>query len=67
MQSQQKHGKLLTVKDGYLVCPYCRRNRKVKRIDAAEYGERILVYCRECRREFRIDIDEGQSFESRSQ
>ena len=66
LQSQANCGRMLTVDKGYLVCPYCRKNRKVKRITPDERGERVLLYCRDCKREFRVDIEQGQCFESRS-
>ena len=57
---------MLTVKDGYLVCPVCRRNTHVMRIDPDTYGERVRAYCRSCKTELQIDIDKGQCYESRS-
>lgn len=56
---------MLAVKDGYLECPICHRNR-LKRVAPDESGERILIFCRYCKSEIRIDIDQGQCFESRS-
>lgn len=72
MQSQAKSVKILPVdrdSEGniYLVCPICHRNRRVKRIAPDEDGTRIVCFCRDCKNEFRIDIHEGQCFESRSQ
>lgn len=66
MQNSKKCGKILSVKDGYLECPVCHRNRRLKRIAPDELGERIVVYCRDCKSELRIDIREGQCYESRS-
>lgn len=65
MQTQDFYGKLLTVKDGYLECPNCHRNRRLKRVAPDEVGERILLYCRDCKTEIRIDIVKGKCFESR--
>lgn len=67
MQIQQTHGKLLTVRDGWLVCPVCRRNRRLKRVYPDETGERVSVWCKDCKSDLRIDIYRGQCFESRSQ
>lgn len=67
LQSTEKYGKLLTVDDGFLMCPICRRNKRLKRIYQDESGRNISVFCRSCKNEIRIDIDKGQCFESRSQ
>lgn len=67
MQTESKHGKLLTVKDGYLICPVCRRNRHLQRIDAVTTAEMLPAYCRSCKNEIYIDIAQGQCYESRSQ
>lgn len=66
LQGQGKHGRMLTVENGWLVCPFCKRNRRVMRIDPETVATRMIAYCRDCKREFRVDIQEGQSFESRS-
>lgn len=58
--------KLLTVKDGWLQCPICRRNRRLMRVLPDTEGQRIPVYCRDCKNEILIDIRAGQCFESRS-
>ena len=67
MQTNKNHGKLLTVKDGYLVCPICRRNKRVMRINPDTVATRVVAYCRDCNTESIVDIDRGQCFESRSQ
>lgn len=58
---------MLTVQDGWLVCPRCRRNRRVMRIRPDTEGERVPAYCRVCKTEFLIDIHRGESFESQGQ
>ena len=58
---------MLTVKDGWVSCPACRRNKRLKRIYPDERGSRIRLYCRDCKSEIIVDIDKGQCFESRSQ
>lgn len=65
MQSQVFRGKILAVQDGWLVCPICNRNRRVKRITQDERAENLLLFCRDCKSEFRVDIAEGECFESR--
>lgn len=58
---------MLTVKDGFLQCPNCRVNRKVMRIDPQTTAQNLPCFCRSCKAEFRVDIVQGQCFESRSQ
>ena len=64
---QQNHGKILTVRDGWLTCPVCRRNRHLMKIRPDTQGTRVIAYCRDCKTEHLIDIDRGQCYESRSQ
>lgn len=65
MQSQRIRGRMLTVQDGWLTCPVCNRNRRVKRVSSDERAVNLILYCRDCKSEFRIDIAEGKCFESR--
>lgn len=67
MQSLDFCGKMLTVKDGYLVCPTCRRNKKLLRISPDTEARRLPVFCRDCKTQHIVDIDRGQCYESRSQ
>ena len=67
MQVVLEDGKMLTVKDGYLVCPNCRRNRRLMKILPYASGKHIVCYCRDCKTEHIVDIVEGQSLEGRSQ
>lgn len=67
MQTQTKHGKLLTVKDGYLQCPNCRRNKRLMKINPDTVATRVVAFCRDCKVENIVDIDRGQCYESRSQ
>lgn len=67
MQANKKHGKMLTVKDGYLVCPTCRRNKRLMKINPDTVATRAVAYCRDCKTEHIVDIERGQCFESRSQ
>lgn len=60
-------GRELTVVNGYLVCPNCRRNKRVIRVPADTVATRLVVYCRDCKKELKIDINQGGCFESRGQ
>ena len=67
MQKAPNRGKMLTVRDGYLVCPTCRRNRRIMKINPDTVAHKLVIYCRDCKTEHIVDIDQGQCFESRSQ
>lgn len=67
MQNQAFCDKLLTVRDGYLTCPTCKRNKRMLKIDADTEAHNLTVFCRDCKTEHKIDIAKGQCFESRSQ
>lgn len=64
MRTTTEHGKLLTVKDGYVVCPVCKRNKKLLPILPDTSGQRIVAYCRLCKVRTIIDIEDGLCFES---
>lgn len=64
MQTQAIRGKILTVEDGYLICPACRRNRKLLPVEPDTEAVNLSVYCRTCKRRIKLDIHEGQCFES---
>lgn len=63
---QDFRGKLLPVKDGWIACPICKRNKRLLRIEPDTTAHRLPVWCRDCKNEILIDVCEGQSFESRS-
>ena len=58
---------MLTVRDGWLICPTCRRNKRLMRISPETTAQHAIVYCRDCKTEHMIDIQQGQCYESRSQ
>ena len=63
MRSPEIHGKLLTVKDGWLVCPVWR----LLHILPDTKAENLEIYCRDCKTAMQVDIAKGQSVERRSQ
>ena len=65
MEKLQKRGECgkLIVKDGWLMCPSCRR-RKVLQVRPDTTAKNLIVYCRDCRTETMVDIEQGQCFES---
>ncbi len=67
MTDRQKCGRLLPTEDGWLTCPMCRRNKRLKRIFPDEEAERIGLFCKDCKRTLFVRIHQGQCFESRCQ
>lgn len=65
MIPERKSGKLI-VKDGWVTCPHCRRNRRLIRIDPETEASALPVYCRDCKNEIVLNIAKGQSVERRS-
>lgn len=68
MISTALSGKLLTVKDGYLLCPHCltaRINSHLLKVEPDTVAVRLPVYCRRCKQYFKVDIASGQCFDSR--
>ena len=62
-----EYGKMLIVRDGYLICPNCRRNKRLMKINPDTVAHRVVAFCRDCKTENIVDINRGQCFESRSQ
>ena len=62
MQTTRESGRLLAVKDGWLLCPVCQR-AKVLRVWPETEGRAIQVYCKRCGRETLVDIDKCQCHE----
>lgn len=67
MQLQAFSGTIYPVHEGWLSCPTCRRNRRLLKVSPDTQARCLTVYCRDCKTEHKIDIDQGQCFESRSQ
>ena len=60
MQTKQKGDKLAT-KNGWLLCPCCGRG-KVLRLTAETSARSLAVYCKICKKESIVNIDESLSF-----
>lgn len=52
---------ILEIENGFLICPRCRRNKKLLRVTKQTSGKQIIVYCAVCKSEFAIDIDHGKA------
>lgn len=57
----------LVIKDGWVVCPVCHRNKRLLRIAPDTEAHALPVYCRDCKTEIVLNITRGQSVERRSQ
>ena len=66
LQKVAESGKLNT-KNGWLACPVCKRNKRLLRITPETVAHGLPVYCRDCKTEVILDIEQGQSVERRSQ
>ena len=56
----------LDTRNGWLICPYCRINKRLLRIQADTKARNLQLYCRTCKRELVVNIDKGQCFMSQS-
>ena len=65
MQATEKRDTLV-VKNGWLTCPVCRRNRRLMRIAFDTEARNLHVYCTDCKTELILDIARGQCVERRS-
>ena len=59
--------RILPTAGGYLVCPKCRRNKHLLKLSPETEATGLIVYCRDCKTEFKINIRQGRCFESQSQ
>ena len=57
---------IINVKDGWVQCPVCKRNKRLLRVTPSTSARALPVYCYDCKTELILDI-EGQSVERRSQ
>lgn len=63
MIKNEKCAIMLPSAKGYLICPGCRMTKLI-RVRKETVATGLQVYCRRCKREFLVDIREGQCFES---
>ena len=56
----------IVIKDGWITCPECRRNRHLLRITDETEAKNLPVYCRDCKKTSALNIARGQSVERRS-
>lgn len=51
-------GNRLTVRQGYVICPNCRRKRLLRLLPRTRASS-VALYCRHCHQEVVVDIREG--------
>lgn len=59
MQNQTICDKIDT-KDGFLLCPRCKRHKVLKILPGTE-GKNIVVWCKSCRTESVVNIEKSLS------
>lgn len=67
MQATQKSDMILTVRDGWLVCPICRKNRRLLHVLPETEADNLELYCKDCKSRLTVRITRGRSVERRSQ
>ena len=65
LQNQIEYGKL-TVKSEHAVCPRCHK-RMSPRILPTTVGKDVVLYCRWCKLELIVDIEQGQRLKGQGQ
>lgn len=59
-------GRELPVKNGYLICPNCRQNKRLMKITPDTEARSVVAFCRACKAENIVDISKGRCFQSQS-
>ena len=67
LSSHQKCDIMLPVKGRWVACPTCGRNAHMKQIRPDTYSRNDVIFCRICKTEYIVDIDEGKCYLSRGQ
>lgn len=67
MQDLTGYGKIISSPNGWVTCPFCRRNKQLKKIFPDESADRVAIYCKDCKRYVYMTIKNGQCFDSRCQ
>lgn len=66
MQSAFERGRILTVEHGWIKCPYCS-SRRLLRLLPETSARNLAVYCRHCRHEVVLNIEEARAREASAQ
>ena len=65
MQNTANCDRLHTDAEGWVTCPICRRNRRVLRVLPDTRAENLQVFCRTCKNEIIVNIENGECYKSR--
>jgi uncharacterized Zn finger protein (UPF0148 family) len=57
-------GKILSVKDGFIVCPVCRKKMHGIRVTSRSQAANIQIKCETCKNAYSLIIDSGRCFDS---
>lgn len=60
MQNVANHGKMLIVKDGFIVCPNCRKRMHNILVTQATNARDLSLQCDRCKAVIKVNIDRGQ-------
>ena len=60
MKTETNHDKLV-VRNGRYVCPNCKQTTNQK-ADAETEASKLILWCRSCKAEYRVNIQRGQCF-----
>lgn len=66
MHGQVNHGKIMAVKNGWALCPTCEHPRYLLHILPETTAENLELYCRRCKRIVKVNVINGQCYESPS-
>ena len=61
MPFKEKRGIILTVDQGFLLCPDCGRER-VQAIEPDTEAHNLKIFCRRCKTRHIVDIVQGKCF-----
>jgi uncharacterized protein YbaR (Trm112 family) len=50
-----------------MICPRCRKNKRLLQVRPETSAVNLVVYCRMCKSEINVNIDKGECFESHGQ
>lgn len=59
MQTQEKSAIILTVRNGFLICPTCGQNRHLIAVRPETTAKNLELFCRKCRTTVTVDISQG--------
>lgn len=56
----------LEIRNGWIVCPNCKQNKRLLRVHPETEAHNLEVYCRYCKKAVILDIPKGQSLKGQS-